>query len=295
MKRQLLIALILLTALPMMAQVDGESYSKSKKQRYFGVGITGGINHPRYHYGNRPDLNGLPLDTTWFNLLRPIAGVLVEIPIGDDMYFSPELLWINKGDARIFQNKPSGQNITYLARVNYFDLRLPVDVIIPVKGPFQPYLFAGVNVGMVMPYIRIDTLFGKPLESPVELPLSGFISGENGVTELVNASNMAPFDAGVFGGIGGRYTLQFARFSLVMKLEFAYSMGLLNTYSKRELHSEAPAANLGSGGTHYSVWSRYNRGLEAKFSVVLPLHFLGGDACSFGSSRISQRNSHYGF
>ena len=289
-KRWLWLVFALMMAVPLTAQVDGESRSRANK-RYMGIGIKGGVLLPDYYYPGNQELNSLPKDTLFpkespNHRIRPIAGVQVEIPVGSMFYISPELVYLQRGDARRFVNIPSNKEILYTTKVNYLDLRIPFSVVIPIKGGFQPYFFGGVDLGMVMPYLDTLPLLNQPLN------LSGVIA-ENDLVVGVNASNMAPFDAGVFAGAGGRYTMRFARVSLVAKLEVAYGFGLLNSFSAKELHSEAPAANLGSGGTHYAVGSRFNRGLECTFSLVLPLHFMGGDACSFGSSR--NNNGQNGF
>jgi len=275
MKKCFLIVIALMLAVPMMAQVDGETRHITK-HRSIGLGIKGGVFLPNYYYRSQSDvedLNALPYDTAWLNRIRPIAGVQVEIPVNDNLIFAPELLWIQRGDSRCFHNIPSGDDIRYTAKVNYLDLRVPVNVLFFAQKKLNPYLFAGPDFGLVMPYISF-----------LDKNLSGIITEEqsNGSTNEVevNASNMAPYDIGVFGGVGLRYALNFARFSLVMKLEAAYSLGLFETYSQEELTSHAPAANLGTGGTHYSVGHRYNRGMECTFSLVLPLHFMGGDACA---------------
>ncbi len=293
MRRWFLMIMVLLLAIPVMAQVDAES-SRRAKQRYIGVGLKAGALIPHYNYWGNPTLNATPKDTALLNLIRPMAGVKVEIPVGDILYVAPELMFIQRGDSRRFLSIPSGDSVLYLARVNYIDLRVPVEVVFPVSNAFQPYLLAGVDVGMVLPYIKKVPILNKPIN--LSGSISELTSGGGATTVAVNASNMAPFDAGVFGGVGGRFTMRFDRFSLVCKLEVAYSMGLLNTHAVKELNSETPAANLGNGGTHYSVQRRHNSGLECTFSLILPLHFQGGDACSFGSSHVGHsKNVHYGF
>jgi len=272
MKRMLLIVFALLLALPLFAQVDGESYYKKKQDHHIAVGIKGGLYLPHYYYGDGSDLNAL--HDSLLLRIRPIAGIQCEIPVGYNAYFAPELLWIKRGDFRIFQNVPLNGTVNYCAKVNYLDLRLPLEVTLYNEKKLNPYLFAGLDFGVVLPYI--DSL---PFVGEVDMNLSGEISSDANEVD-VNSSNMAPFDFGVFGGVGLRYTLDFDRWSLVLKLEAAYSMGLLNTYSEKEITSQAPAANLGNGGTHYSVGRRFNRGLECTFGVMLPLHFKGGDACS---------------
>ncbi|MBR4390825.1 MAG: PorT family protein [Bacteroidales bacterium] len=297
MKRILLMTMAWMMALPLIAQVDAEAREQHFR-RYMGIGLKGGVFMPEYFYGSNSDLNDLGKDTLLLNRLRPVVGVQFEMPVGESSYFAAELMWIQKGDARLFHNVPSDDSLRYVARVNYLDLRIPFVYTLPIKGPVRPYVFCGIETSMVMPCFYLDTipLLNKPLSNPIELNLSGNIAMEDQSVE-VNKSNMAPFDAGVFVGLGARYTVDFARFSLAFKLEVAYSRGLLNTFSKKELASEAPAANLGAGGTHYSVDSRFNRGLECTLGVVLPLHFLGGDACSNWSKEEPRSRSrvHRGF
>ena len=282
MRKWFLMLIAMMLALPMTAQFAAESrLSQSKKP--IGIGVKLGAAIPHYHYlerGNMPeDLNLLPFDTLYKRRVRPIAGVQVEIPLGNNAYFAPELLWVQRGDRRLYHNIPSNDTLCYDAKVNYLDLRLPISVVIPVKGPVQPYLIGGVEASVVMPYMKIDTLFKKPLETPMVINLSGNITqGTDSVS--VNKNNMSPFDFGVFGGAGVRYTMEFKRFSLVLKLEGVYSVGLHNTFSYSEMQSQTHAVNLGNGGTHYSVGYRLNRGWECAFSVLLPLRFKPGDACS---------------
>lgn len=293
MRRWLLMIMVLLLAVPVIAQVDAES-SRRAKQRYLGVGLKGGVMMPQYYYWGNPILNATPMDTAILNRIRPMAGLKVEIPVGDYLYVAPELMFIQRGDSRRFLSIPSGDSVLYLAKVNYLDLRVPVEMVFPVSRVFQPYVFAGVDAGMVLPYFKKLPILNKPVN--LSGAISEVTSGGDATTVAVNASNMAPFDAGVFGGVGGRFTMRFDRFSLVAKLEVAYGMGLLNTHAVKELNSETPAANLGNGGTHYSVRRRHNRGLECTFSLILPLHFQGGDACSFGSSNVGHgKKIHYGF
>lgn len=249
-----------------------------------GIGIKGGLSLPNYHYIGYGDLNALDADTLWRNRIRPVGGLTVEIPMSDHFYVSPELLYAQRGDARLFFNVPSQKLIRYVAKINYLDFRLPFSYVIPIKGPLKPYVFAGVEFCLVMPTIHLDSL-PPLLHDSIDINLSGsFVQDE--IEVEVNNANMFPFDLGLFGGVGARYTLEFARFALVLKLEASYSVGLLNTYSVLERESGVPAANLGTGGTHYSLGQRYNRGIECLFSVVLPLKFRPGDACSHWSNEV---------
>ena len=295
MKKLLMILIAMLAVLPMRAQMQAETrYLGSRK--VVALGVKGGVLLPEYYYRGRPDLNSLT-DTTMSNRLRPIFGVQAEIPMDGDWYLVPELLYLQRGENTLeFTNAPTSQSMSYSAKVNYFDLRASMMYVAPLHSAVKPYAFAGVNVGFVMPYIHIDSLPFTKGDSLV-LNLSGsFMMGNDSVP--VNKSNMAPFDIGLFGGVGFRATLDFARFSLVMKLEAAYNLGLLNTFSRAELDAQAPAVNLGVGGnTLYHLNSRKNRGLEVTFSLVLPLKFNEGDACSRWSNEVyhTSRRGHWSF
>lgn len=253
--------------------------------RAWGIGLKGGVNMPEYHYSSS-DLNVLSKDTVlFFNSLRPTAGIQVEVPVREYLYVAPELLFVSRGDSRYYHNIPTNTDLTYTAVVNYIDLRIPVGYVFPVSEFFQPYVFVGPDFGWVIPYIK-----------KLDLNLAGFFTQGGDLVE-VNKSNMVPFDVAAFGGLGFRFNIPFGRFSLVAKLEAAYTYGFLNTFSKDETNSQVPAANLGSGGTHYSLGERYNRGMEATLSLVLPLKFEKGDACSNWSKEVYHTSSrgHKGF
>lgn len=280
LRKTILILFAMALALPTMAQVQS-----------VGIGLKGGVNMPEYHYSSN-DLNTLGRDPEFSHRIRPSGGIQVEIPVGELLYLSPELMFVSRGDLRNFHNIPTNTDLTYLAVVNYLDLRIPVGYVFPVTSFFQPYVFVGPDFGMVFPYIKTKNL---------DLNLAGaFTETDAGVVE-VNKSNMAPFDVAAFGGVGFRFNIDFGSFVLVTKLEAAYSYGFLNTFSKDEMNSQVPAANLGTGGTHYSLGKRNNRGVEAMLSVVLPLNFHiergGGDACSNWSKDVypTRSRGHRGF
>ena len=275
-----MILFVMALALPTMAQVQS-----------VGIGLKGGVNMPEYHYSSN-DLNTLGRDPELLHRIRPMGGIQVEIPVGELLYVSPELMFVSRGDLRNFHNIPTDTDLTYLAVVNYLDLRIPVGYVFPVTSFFQPYVFAGPDFGMVFPYIKTKKL---------DLNLAGAFTQTGTEPVEVNKSNMAPFDVAAIGGVGFRFNINFGSFGLVTKLEAAYSYGFLNTFSKKEMESQVPAANLGTGGTHYSLGKRYNRGLEATLSIVLPLDFKiergNGDACSNWSKDVypTRSKGHRGF
>lgn len=268
---------VLTATVPALAQVQA-----------VGIGLKGGVSKPEYHYSSN-DLNALAKDSL---NLRFTGGIQVEIPVGELLYVAPELMFVSRGDYRNFHNIPTGLDMIYRANVRYFDLRIPVGYVFPVTNFFQPYAFVGPDFGWVLP----NDINIKKFNS-----LAGFIIQTGSGSVDVNKSNMAPFDVAAFGGLGFRFNLNFGAFAMVAKLEAAYSFGFLNTFSEAEMNSEVPAANLGTGGTHYSLGKRYNRGLEATLSIVLPLSFKiekgGGDACSNWSKEVypSRSKGHHGF
>lgn len=288
MRKLVTLLIAIAFAIPANAQFQAES-SRKVERAPIGVGIKVGATLPEYRYDakdlNTLGRNSIGMDTLWQKRVRLSAGVQVEIPMSENFLFTPELIYTSKGDRRVYRNKPSGSTLTYEAKVNYLDLRLPLTYVVPMKGKLKPYVFAGLDAAMVLPYIKMDS---------VEINLSGTLS--QGTEIEVNKSSMAPFDVSAFGGLGLRFTFDFNRFLLVMKLEADYNFGLLNTYSKDEIATQVPAANLGVGGTHYILGSRKNQGLEAFLTVVLPLKFYR-DACSFGTSRVNKgkKGQLYGF
>lgn len=278
MKKIFVIIMTLVLGYSASAQMKS---SQVKTRKAVGIGVIGGGNLASFTYlGDHHQQSSLD-HSDIMSRLRPVAGLTVDIPFGFNMYVSPEILYVGRGDARQYVSATSGQDMSYKAVVNYLDVRVPLAMSFPVSDIVHPYVFAAPTFGMVLGEVSGMNLGGTLSMNDTEIP--------------VGTSNMSPFDFGVLAGAGLRFNFDFSHFSLVAKLEVDYNMGLINTYSYAELHDEAHAMNVNA----YNVNGiRTNRGLECLFSLILPLKFQGGDACSNWSKSVypsSKGNTHFGF
>ena len=249
-------------------------------QKAVGIGVVGAANLASFAYPNDISKDSLGFDSLLYRI-RPVIGLTVEIPIGNYLYVAPEVLLASRGDSRLFESTVWDASVRYQAKVNYLELRVPVSFAIPVSKTVHPYVFAAPSFGLTLP---MGAIVQHSLDNPQ--------SFDHAVA--IDSSNMALYDAGVMAGAGVRFNVDFSTFSLVFKLEGGYYYGLLDTYSPLEHNDQASAANV----TAYNILDkRQNRGIECRLSIVLPLKFLPGDACSSFSSknRTRHRLGSYGF
>lgn len=228
-----------------------------------GIGVVGGANLARFNYFGDREKQGLDFDSLMYRI-RPLAGLTVEIPLGDYFYIAPEVLWSGRGDARLFQSAIWNSQVRYRAKTYYLELQIPMSLVIPVSYTFQPYAFVAPGFGLTLP-------MGEISQYSLDMPQSF------NHKVAIDSSNMAVYDASVTAGAGMRFNVDFSTFYLAFKLEAGYHYGFLDTYSLMEHNDVAPAVNVNA----YNIkGKRLNRGWEIRLSVVLPLKFPPGDACS---------------
>lgn len=283
MKKTLFILLILSLAIGMAAQPKSNSKSRSEA---VAIGIRGGGNLASFAYPG-----DFARDTLGFDVLtsriRPVLGINVEIPLMDGLvYIAPEVDLVGRGDRRVFHNDVWNTDVSYQVRVNYLEARLPVSVAFPATSWLKPYFFVAPSFGLALPKV------GSFNSEIAQLSLANPPLFAD--TLAIDSSNMAPFDFGVMAGAGLRFTFTFSQFSLVVKLEAGYHLGLNDTYSEAEHTDQASAVNVNA----YNInGTRNNRGIEAAITIALPLKFAPGDACSRWSSDVypRSRKHHTGF
>lgn len=229
-----------------------------------GIGVVGGTNLASFSYFGDREKQGLDFDSLFYRI-KPLAGLTVEIPLGDYFYIAPEVIWAGRGDSRLFQSAIwNDSQVRYQAKTYYLELQVPISLVIPASYSFQPYVFVAPGFGLTLPMGGITQYsFDKPQ------------SFNHSVA--IDSSNMALYDASVMAGAGMRFNVDFSTFYLAIKLEAGYHYGFLDTYSPMEHNDMASAVNVNA----YNVkGKRLNRGWEMRLSVVLPLKFPPGDACS---------------
>lgn len=261
MKRLVLVILILTATLQGMAQ---RGFNNKGRKDVVAVGVKLGGSLARYSYFGQPALDTLDYDA-FIKRVRPLVGVNVEFPIGGVLYVAPEVTLAGRGDARLFESHIWDTLVSYKAWVNYLEFRLPVSVAVPVSHWLKPYVFASPAFGLTLPLGKISQ---QSLDST---------SFSHAVA--IDSSNMALHDISLLLGAGTRFTIDFDRFSLVVKVEAGYHFGCLDTYSPMEHTDQAQAVNVNA----YNIQGmRKNRGWEASITISLPLKFYR-DACFYGS------------
>lgn len=233
-------------------------------QKSVGIGVVGGANLASFSYFGDIEKQGLDFDSVLYRI-RPLAGVSVEIPLGNYFYIAPEVIWAGRGDSRLFQSAVWNDSyVRYQAKSYYLELQVPMSLVIPINNTYQPYVFVAPGFGLTLPMGDISQY---SLDKPQSINQA----------VAIDSSNMALYDASFMAGAGMRFNVDFSTFYLAFKLEAGYHFGLLDTYSPMEHNDMATAVNVNA----YNVkGKRLNRGLEIRLSVVLPLRFPPGDACS---------------
>jgi hypothetical protein len=265
--------------LSLIGSASAQQNDKNNRPEKVAVGIRAGGNLASYYYNENQVLNDLPFDSLKYRV-RPMLGLDVEIPLFNGYVFvAPEISFTGRGDSRLFHSSTMNDTIRYQAKVNYLEVRLPISVAIPVTPNIKPYVFAAPVFGLAL-----DTV--GPL-------ISTITQGSDVVP--VSKSNMAPYDYGVTLGAGLRYRINFNSFSLVLKAEGGYYLGLCDTYSEQEKLNQANAANAQA---YNIVGERLNRGIEAAITIALPLDFHSEDDCFYWSDMEKRKNKNrglYGF
>lgn len=259
MKRLLVYIIVLLMALPGMAQ-QRRLLGKGRTETV-SVGLRLGGNLSRYQYPDDIRLDALPLDS-FCQRLRPVVGVNVEFPFAKVLYVAPEVTFVGRGDSRVYESSVWNTLVRHQTRTNYLEFRLPLSLAFPVSKTVKPYVFAAPSIGVTLPLGNIKQIFLDPVPQLID-------------SIAIDTNNMALYDVGVTFGAGLRYIKHFEAFSLVIKAEVGWYRGLRDTYSPLEHLDLPPAANVSA----YNInGKRKNRGLEASVTVALPLRFYR-DAC----------------
>ena len=158
--------------------------------------------------------------------------------------------------------------------VHYVDFRLPLEVRLPIKPYFQPYLTVGGEAGMRLGgQIHIDRT------APIEL----------NQTIDVGDANMNMIHAGAFAGLGIRSRIGIGSRHILLKLGATVHQGLLDNYGAAEKEGSVPAVNVNA----YQVtgW-RLPQGLEVTLGVAIPLEKHLEDACAtFAKDRYHRRGN----
>ena len=222
------------------------------------IGFKGGLILPHFHYTDK-NVNDISHDL----LLRPAAGVFVEIPIGN-FSVSPQVLYAGSGSSSTYRYKEL-YDVHYQALTNYIDVRVSASYRLKLSETFHPYLFVSPGMGVLL------------FNGTISLEQQGLDIAE--VEVDVTDANMNNMNAYVVGGVGVQTNFNFARFSLFLKLDAGYNFGFFNTFSKKEMDETAHPTNIHA---YNNTGKRFTRGLEFMLSIGVPLKFDSLKCNGFG-------------
>lgn len=246
--------LLLLAAVDLTAQ--GHFYPdhpNNDAARYEGpvYGIKGGIVASRFYYTSEA-LSGLSHEL----LLKPSAGCFVELPLSRSFTIAVELDYQQRGDSIAYLF--NGKQEQYRLMAHYVTARAPLSCYFPVSDRFKPYVFLSVEVGTP---VAGEIVLKSPYH-PAKTPIS--------------SANINKLYAGALGGAGLRFNIPLSKTVLVLKLDAAVNLGLLDTYSASERAGMANPLNIQA----YTIkGQRLMRCLEGHLSIGFYIN--KPDACGW--------------
>lgn len=206
-------------------------------------GVKVGANSTWLYYTN-PHLRVLPHDL----MIGPTASVFVEVPFHDVFSIAPELNVQQKGGATSYIYEEN-YHVEYKLKALYASARIPLLLYVPVSDYFKPYVFGAAEIG-------------RAIEGSISLSQPGLEIPE--VSLPISASNMNEWCWGPIIGAGVRVNIPLPHFTLVMKLDAAYSLGLSDSFSMQE-HDETAAPTNIHAYNHQGA--RYLRGIELNVGI----------------------------
>lgn len=262
MKRLIFILFFVLTiGFQTVAQVD-YSFGNIKKKRNFKnvptIGLKGGFTMNDMVFSVK-NYNKLPGE----GVNAPAYGLFVEFPnsIIKGLSVAGEVLMVERGVTKEFMFRKVYKEIDKVS-VKYIDIRVPITYYLMPYNVISPYVFVAADLAICYSGTVSKTF-----------PDSELNDYSIDVTKSDGA--MTPFDISAVAGIGLRFNIPFKVFTLVIKVDADYNLGLLNTIpSKRGTPIDVYAY------TYEDNEMRKNKGLEFMVSIGLPLKFdFSHDAC----------------
>lgn len=252
MKKLLTLMFFVALSLCVTAQVDysfGNIKHKREKSTIPTIGIKGGLTSYHMHFAYEK-YNKLSDDL----ILKPGFGLYVEFPIKKLKGFAVggEVMMIDRGYRKSFNFRGDMSEVDQI-QAHYLDVRIPVTYYFRHTEVLNPYIFIAPDFGMCYGGEMTKTFAGNPKY--------------NTSVDISKSDAMSSFDLSLAFGVGIRYNIHFQVFTLVLKLDGSYNLGLLNTNGAKE---PVYVDNL---AYHVKDASRYNRGLEVMFSIGIPLKF----------------------
>lgn len=238
------------------------------------IGLKGGVDMADMSY-TLSALKSLNKDM----YLRPAGGVFVEFPVTRSFAIGADIMYQGRGvKLNYFNGGDERYPVNYQISSNYVDLRIP-------------FTYRFLTDKMINPYVFLAPDFSMLTGGTISLDQKSNLSGEEDMNQTIDIgdANMRPYSISAIAGVGARMNLNFSEFAIVVKLDVAYNLGLVNTYSDKEMNhgfgNQPYNENIVNINAYTEIGERFNRGLEVMLSVGLPLKFMR-DACSgFGNKK----------
>lgn len=252
MKKLLTILFFIVLSWNLSAQVD-YSFGNIKHGRDRGsvptIGIKGGLTD--YYMSFAYDkYNKLPNDI----VLKPGFGLYIEYPIKKLKHWTVggDVMLIERGFQKSFNFRDDMPEVDQI-KANYLDIRIPISYYFYPTKLLSPYFFVAPDFGLCY-----GGEFSKTFSENPEY---------NSSVDISNSDAMSSFDISLAMGAGLRYNIHFQVFTLVLKLDGSFNLGLLNTNGASE------STYVDNIAYHVNNDSRINRGFEVMFSIGIPLKF----------------------
>ena len=249
------------------AQMYRKSINKKKKygqleQDLTYIGIKGGVTMANFSYTKNEELTKLKQDY----MLRPMYGAFIERSTKNASY-GLELMYAGSGTYTEFPFHGL-YTVKYEVKSNYFQIRVPLALKIPMSYYFKPYIFAtptiGFNLGGQITWLH-ETEFSSNNSN----------MQETNILEI-GRGNMALATGSLVTGLGFNTKIRVGASHVLVKAEAGYHLGFVSTYSQREKNNESISENVNA---YYIKGDRYNRGFEFSVGIALPLRSSMRGAC----------------
>lgn len=244
------------------AQVDYSFGHVARKRDFKHVptlGIKGGLTFYDMKFSIK-DYNKLPGE----HVMNPGFGLFIEYDVNlrklQGLTIGGEIMSIGRGYKKDFSFRGNIREIDQL-NAKYIDLRIPVSYYFMSLSSVSPYIFVAPDFAFCY-----GGNWSKTFPDGEVSNISVDISESDAV--------IRPFDIALNMGVGVRFKIKHPVYTVVIKIDGSYNLGLMNVKSKND-------------GRPVDVYAyafdneiRHNRGFEFMLSIGMPLKLnLKHDAC----------------
>lgn len=278
-KSILIFALSLLTVIPLQAQfakpLRNKTAQASRNTMPFSLGLTGS------YAAN--DMVYTAMKTSDFHFVTaPTFGLAAEyntmqrLAVGID--FSYVMRGTKEATSTVFLSNyetTTSAHVSYAMSLKGMELRIPITLYLGYGENFMPYVYLAPRASLWLgDSIRWERTYDNDSYLPVVY------------THAVDQSTIKPYDISMVGGLGLCSRLMMGHTKLFVKLDVNYGISLFSNFSEAEIN----AAQNGDESFVFHGWGdieheelgrRHLQNIEARLTVLLPLHKPLKDACAF--------------